>query len=97
MTSSGRCDFEGFDGGVVIAEGKDLVAFPAEDFGDHLHHGHFIVNQQDFCHAGTLCKAGARPQAASQGFSSSYECQAHLPDGGLSLFLNACRKPGRSA
>ncbi len=37
--------FEGFDGVVEGAKGKDLVPFAAQEFGDHLDHGHFVVNQ----------------------------------------------------
>ena len=76
----GALRFEGFHRGVVVAEGKNLVAFPAEDFGDHLHHGHFVIKQQDFCHASRYCKP-RRQQAC--------------PETGAS-FLMCCRKPGRS-
>ena len=50
---------EGVDDAVVIGEGKDLVAVRPKHFGDHLHHGQFIVHQNDFRH-GLRLRGGTR-------------------------------------
>jgi hypothetical protein len=55
----GTLRFQALHGGVEIAEGEDLVIFPAQHFGERLHHGHFIIKQEDFCHAGSVYKLAA--------------------------------------
>lgn len=42
--------FNSFDGGWIVVERENLVPFGTQKFGDHLHHGDLVVNNQHFGH-----------------------------------------------
>lgn len=49
---------EGVGDTVGIGEGEDLVTFAAEDFGDHLHHGQLVIDENDLGHGAHAIGAG---------------------------------------
>jgi hypothetical protein len=36
--------------GRAVGEGKNFVPFAPKNFGDHLHHGHFLISYEDSSH-----------------------------------------------
>lgn len=45
---------EGIGDAIGVGEGEDVVTLAAEDFGDHLHHGQLVIDENDLGHAWTL-------------------------------------------
>ena len=51
-----------FRGSVAIGKWHNLVPFGAEQFGDHLDHGHLVIGKQHFGHSQKLNRSGYAEQ-----------------------------------